>query len=451
MPSRRFAPIAVIVLVWSGLAFYYYVGAAVHAEKVNWFKARGDQIAYLVEAKLIFANWHGLNRPPIPQPRNRMPLYPSFLALFYDPHWTDPEFFDHAKAQNIRLSILLLVTIGSVVYMHLPPIAATNVVLILTFGIFIFKAGYAQSELLFYTFFFLSFVAMWHWLEARATSVAYGAGAGVLAALAHLTKAAMLPFVCVGLAVYSGAAVVEYARSKSLAQLGWRAVQTGAFTVSFLLVLAPYLITSKRLTGDYFYNLGTSVVVWFDGWPQAAVAIQTYQPNGWPPGPRSMRPGPRKYLRDHTVGQIVARFESGFMDMIVRSYATFWYLKYLTIYAMVGLTLAVGCWHDFVAILRIHRTLAIFLLLYGIVYLAATAFYAPSSGTGTTRFLLAHVAPFLFATSRLFSVQAFQRWSRSVAGVTVTLTHVQLFVTATVGFDLVFTLWNRLLTTYGGF
>jgi hypothetical protein len=139
------------------------------------------------------------------------------------------------------------------------------------------------------------------------------------------------------------------------------------------------------------------------------------------------------------------------MDMIVRSYATFWYLKYLTIYAMVGLTLAVGCWHDFVAILRIHRTLAVFLLLYGIVYLAATAFYAPSSGTGTTRFLLAHVAPFLFATSRLFSVQAFQQCSRSIAGVTVKLTHVQLFITATVGLDLVFTLWNRLLTTYGGF
>jgi hypothetical protein len=50
----------------------------------------------------------------------------------------------------------------------------------------------------------------------------------------------------------------------------------------------------------------------------------------------------------------------------------------------------------------------------------------------------------------LFSVQAFQRRSLSIA-VTVKLTHVRIFITATVGLDLVFTLWNRLLTTYGGF
>lgn len=89
-----------------------------------------------------------------------MPLYPAFLAALYDPSWSDDEFFVHAKVQSVGLSVALLAAIGLIAWRSLPPIAALNLLFVLAFGCCIFKAGYTQSELLFYTLHFATFVAM---------------------------------------------------------------------------------------------------------------------------------------------------------------------------------------------------------------------------------------------------------------------------------------------------
>ena len=46
--------------------------------------------------------------------------------------------------------------------------------------------------------------------------------------------------------------------------------------------------------------------------------------------------------------------------------------------------------------LRANPPLLAFLIVYAVVYLLAIAFYYPTSGTGTARFLLAHLAPLFF-------------------------------------------------------
>jgi hypothetical protein len=94
---------------------------------------------------------------------------------------------------------------------------------------------------------------------------------------------------------------------------------------------------------------------------------------------------------------------------------------------------------------------ATFLLLYALVYVAAIAFYSPISGTGTTRFLLAHVAPFLFVLSCFFTRPPFQATQWSVAGARVTPAHFHVLVSAMIATDLIFILWPRLMSTYGGF
>jgi hypothetical protein len=98
-----------------------------------------------------------------------------------------------------------------------------------------------------------------------------------------------------------------------------------------------------------------------------------------------------------------------------------------------------------------HAALAAFVSLYAIVYLPAVAFYEPISGTGTTRFLLAHVAPLLFLLSRFVQSPAFaaDRWR--IGRLTVGVEHMQVLVLLTIGLDLTFTLWPRVMTTYGGF
>src|SRR5262245_66459151 len=95
-----------------------------------------------------------------------MPLYAGYLALFYHRDLSDPAFFEVAKRANIYLSLVLLVALGAIFFHELPALAAANLTGIVAFGIFIFKAGYAQSELLFYFLMFLTFLGCWHLLRS---------------------------------------------------------------------------------------------------------------------------------------------------------------------------------------------------------------------------------------------------------------------------------------------
>jgi hypothetical protein len=444
---------ALIVPIILGLGYYYVAGALEHAATVNTFKARGDQSAYLAEAKLVYDNWHGRNDPPIIQPRNRMPLYPAYLAARYDPRWSDPEFFEHAKRHSVQLSVALLAILGIVVTRLLPALPAANLILILAFGVYVFKAGYTQSELIFYTLNFLTFIALWHLVESRTPRkmLACAILGGVLAALAHLTKAAMLPLAVVFIVVYAIDGLVRSARARRLGPAASHLAGCLLFAASFLVVLLPYLANSKRVHGQYFYNLNTSALIWYDNYPQASVAILSYGPDGWPPGRRSERPGPLKYWREHTAGQILARFENGFRDMVIASYRTFWYLKFVAIYVVSAAMLTAFAWPAVAAIVKRHAAAAAFVLSYAAVYLPAVAFYEPISGTGTTRFLLAHIPPLLFVLSMLFEAPALKERRWTVASVAIGLPHLHLALLLTIGLDLTFTLWPRLMTTYGGF
>ena len=202
-PLRNALPAAAVFVLAIGLGSFYYLAASAHARTVNTSKARGDQSAYLGEAQLVYRNWTGANDPPVLQPRNRMPLYPSFLAALYDPAWSDDEFFVHAKTQSIVLSLLLMAVVGLILWRSLPPLLAVNLFLIVAFGSFVFRAGYVQSELLFDTLNFATFVAMWRLFRVSSprAGIGWGMSAGVLAALAQLTKASMLPLVVMFLIV----------------------------------------------------------------------------------------------------------------------------------------------------------------------------------------------------------------------------------------------------------
>ena len=288
--------IVLAVALASGLAWYYCTASLEHARVVNTVKARGDQSAYLFEAQILYRNWHGLNDPPVVQPRNRMPLYPAFLASFYEPAWTDWEFFDIAKAASVYLSLALLATLGVVLFWQVPWLPAANLLGNIAFGYFVFKAGYTQSELLFYTLHLLTFVACWRMFVDQRSSrrLWYSAAAGVLGALAYLTKAATVPFAALIVVVGIGRALLAFVQTRETVSSALILAAPVSFAAAFLLVVSPYIATSKRVHGQYFYNVNSAALVWYDGYHEAAAALASYGPNGWPPGPRSMRPGLRK-------------------------------------------------------------------------------------------------------------------------------------------------------------
>src|SRR5205814_8356024 len=98
-------------------------------------------------------------------------------------------------------------------FRELPALTAVNLTGIVTFGFFIFKAGYAQSELLFYFLMFIAFLGCWRLLHGVTgwRAVVLAAATGIAAGLAQLTKAAMLPFVAIFVLTYvvSGSCVAS--------------------------------------------------------------------------------------------------------------------------------------------------------------------------------------------------------------------------------------------------
>ena len=446
-------------IVLLGLVAFYYSGATTHSRSLNTLRGRADQSGYLWDAVAIYNARHGGPDSLIGE-RNRMPVYPWLLSWLYDPAMSPDEFFEVGKKWSIYLSFVLLLLFWMVVRRYLPPIAAANLILVMAFGWFIFKAGYLQSELLYYFVFFLTFLVCCRLLTTDEPRQTLGLAilAGTLAAIAHLTKAAVLPLVVVFLLVY-GARVLAplVGRQRAAGQRPrLRTIAVGGtalvlFTSCFLGVLAPYLVNNKRVFGRYFYNVNTTFYIWYDDWPAAMRGTFRHGDGvGWPQMPAHEIPTMRRYLRSHTTQQIASRVAKGLREMVTVSYSRLWYFKYVSMYLLFALALMVSCWSQFIDAVTAHAALSVFLAFHAVAYLLAMAFYQPISGT-TLRMLLAHLGPLLFILSCFFSRPPFRDRTWTIAGVSLTPLHFQLLVGATVGFDLVFSLRQRLMADFAGY
>jgi hypothetical protein len=275
-------------------------------------------------------------------------------------------------------------------------------------------------------------------------SAARGAAAGVLAAVSHLLKASLLPLAAIVVAVCAG----RLAAGRAIAS---RTLALAAFIACFLGVLSPYLVNSKRAFGHYFYNVNTTFYAWYDDWPSASVGTYRHGDGvGWPTMPRDQIPGMRKYLREHSVAQIAGRIGDGLLEMVTVSYTRLGHFKYVVLYGLFAGALVVSNRAAFARLVRGRPALSIFLLLYAAVYLLAVAFYKPISGT-TLRMQLTHVLPLLFVLSCLMVRRPFSETAWRVGGATLTPAHGHVGVSIAIGFDLVFTLWPRLMAEFAGY
>jgi hypothetical protein len=445
--------VACVALVW------YYTSAAVeHGRRVNTSKARGDQSGYLWDAQNVYANWHGRQPPTIIGERNRMPLYAGYLALFYHTGLSDPQFFEVAKKANVGLSLGLLAILGLAFAGRLPLHVAGNLLGVVAFGYFVYKAGYAQSELLFCLLIFLTFLGCWRlfgvvsgWRSAT-TAALTGAAAG----LAQLTKAAMLPLVVIFLTIYLGRLAWSIVHQNGTVArrptAAWQLVSATLFALAFMAVLWPYLSTSKRVFGQYFYNVNSTFYVWYDDWAHASIGTYVHgDAVGWPTLPASELPGPARYWREHSLRRIGARVRSGFADMARTSYATLGYFPYLVVFCAALSFVAVTRRQALAQLVREHAWLAAFLATYAGVYLLAIAFYYPTSGTGTGRFVVPHLTPFFFSLSCCLSSRTMLALRWSLAGRSIGIGSLHALITILLVLDVTFRVWPRLMTTYGGF
>lgn len=445
--AARVALVALVVLCAGAV---YLVGAFEHARRMNTIKRRGDQSSYVQYAKDIYGNWMG-REPAVAGDRNRMPLYPAYQALFYTPDLSDEAFFERGRVTSIALSVALLGIVFAVSSFAMPTIGAVSVTAVAAFTCFVFKAGYFQAELLYYTLHFAAFAATCRLLtlEHRRACWWWAGVVGLVAALSHLAKAAALPLValaCVSLVV---GVPPGPGRSRWRTRIE-RALAAALLASTFLLVLSPYLLTSKQRFGQYFYNVNSTFYMWYDEWGDAIKGTRAHgDREGWPRLPPEQLPGPAKYWREHSLADIGSRIAGGFRQMAIDLWAGFWVFKFV-----VATLLATGyvLWPQrsrLAGLLRAHPSLAGFVVLHLVAYLTLAAFYAPISGTGVARFTLAEYLPLLFVAATL-------RWHPAVRdprqpGRPGRAAHAEWFLMATLALDVPFSIWPRLLTTYAGF
>jgi hypothetical protein len=329
-PARRVLAFGALLLL---LGLYVY-GAMQQVTRVNLDLAASDQRAYMgyavdmVESRYAFVG-----------ERNRMPVYPFLQSLSYRAPMDEQAFFEQGKRVNVVLSILLLCGVAAIVIRRLGwSLHAANVVLVIAFTIFMFKAGWFQAELLFYAVYFCLFVLLWRLLHVPSYWLA--ALAGVVAGIAHLTKAAVLP----GLAIFVAFMGVQAAwwrlhGNRLPGGDGGRAM-AGRFAISavlvaglFLLTVFPYVSTSKRVFGRYFYNVNSTFYAWYDSWDSVKAGTRAHGDDvGWPKMAAAEIPSLSKYLREHTAAQAGRRLADGARNVLHKVTRSYGYFKYLVLY-----------------------------------------------------------------------------------------------------------------------
>jgi hypothetical protein len=384
-------------------------GLAIALTSLYWYGAEGqllhynvnfhliDQSAYMEYARLLRQTGYSY-----PGDFNRMPAYPFLLSLVWREGMTDAKFFLAGKYFNLALSLPLLAGLALLFFQRLPRILALNLVLIIGFTVFIYKAGWVQAELLFYFLNTCLFLLIWRLLKSPTVPLAVLAG--IVAGLAHLTKAAILPSLALFAAFGLWRGVWLWRPS---VRLGGRAIPRGAVkallilplsAAAFLAVLFPYLRVTQRITGHAFYNVNSTFYVWYDSWEQAEAGTKAHGDRvGWPDLPPEEIPSMGKFLREHTAEQIVTRLVDGgrkVMDRVLRSSG---YIDYVGVYgAVLVLAAAVNirrAWEE----IRKNAFPFMFFACYFPAYFLLYFWYAPIAAGD--RLILAQFIPLLLVLS----------------------------------------------------
>jgi hypothetical protein len=396
--KRAILKVFAVILATGILAGLYWYGAYKQMTEVNTGSGYIDQDAYMQYAMDLYESHYTYIGD-----HNRMPVYPFLQSLFYQSKMRKRIFFQEGQLRNLILSLPLLAILAFIFFRRFKPIQALNFILIVAFTIFIFKAGWFQAELLFYFLNFVMFLLMWRLLQQPSYLLAILVG--LVAGIAHLTKASILPGLVIWLLVASlqhlwltirdrGQLIKEGISVISKTRI-WIVPLTG---LVFLATVFPYIQTSKRVFGSYFYNVNSTFYIWYDSWEQATNGTKAHGDRvGWPDMPAEEIPSMSKYLSEHTPTQILMRFTNGaqaVMDQVIHSYG---YFKYIACYAGLLLLAAILKWKQAWQLIRANLFLVLFALLYFAAYFLLYFWYAPI--TSDNRLILAQFIPLFFTIS----------------------------------------------------
>ncbi len=396
------------VLLLTGAALLFFNRAGENARRVNWDITRTDQDAYINQAiRMRNSDYAEVT------PRNRMPIYPGLLSVFLEKGATAEKFFDRGKQINTWLAFVGLIGLGAVYLLRFPRHHALNILFLIAFTVFLFKAPYVQAEILYYLLTFAVFLLMWRLFRRPGWVVALLAGG--LLGLAHLTKASVLPGLLVILVFYPLDAL--WMRCRDGSAPGRRILVALVLGGSFFATVYPYISTSKAIFGYYFYNVNSTFYFWTDSWKEAKSRTKDAgDRTGWPDLPADELPSFSNYVRTHTMGEISWRVVNG-ISLVFNSMAkkgeTYGYLVICLAYLAFAGLLALRSWRLVLRVIGRRPMPALALLAYFCGYYLLVAWYTPV--INGNRFILGLFLPFLFTMSALI-VPLARRWRWNCCG-----------------------------------
>jgi hypothetical protein len=384
--ERRVALLGLTILLVA-----FYVNAAFHYSVINREYWLSDQEAYLQFAREVDAVGF-----PYSGDRVFMPVYPYLQALFLDFSQDGAVLYVQAKFINILLSLLLLPIIFLISRRYFNIYISFLFVSLIAFTLFIYKAAYVQPEILFYFLNFGAFVLMLEILTRPRWNLALFAG--LTLAIAQLTKASVLP----AIALFSIFMLAKIVSQKPWLKLSRRGAGRALASLVLLLLvflasLFPYIRESKAKYGHYFYNVTSTFYIWYDSWTEVREGTRAHgDAVGWPDMPADEIPSLQKYLREHTVVDIVDRFAIGYVQQARNIIFTFALVSFPLLFLVAMIALAWQRWPQARKQIAAHPFLVAFVVAYFSAYLTLFAWYAPIAEFADQRFTYGLYIPFLF-------------------------------------------------------
>lgn len=353
----------------------------------------GDQGAYLAYAQQMHETGYAYVAE-----RNRMPAFPFLLSLIYRPGLTETEFLTRAQTFNVNLSIVLLLALFFIFRRYFPPLYAVSLLCATAFGVFVYRAGHAQTEVLYYFVSFCAFVLLLRSLIAPRWWPAVLSGAAV--GVAHLTKASVLPALGVWIAVFAAQTLWNWrAKSEHGSTKPWRVLGMLVLVIAtFLAVVFPYIQTSAKIYGQFFYNVNSNFVMWCDSPSEAWEFLSAHGNQAkWRELPPELVPSPLKYWREHSIGAIAYRLTHGLRRLATQNLMAIGYYKFVVAFVLAAGVFLVRQRHRGRELLAEKPFAAAFCFLFFALYLLLYAWY--DAIVNDTRFVLSIFLPFIFAMS----------------------------------------------------
>ena len=346
----------------------------------------GDQGAYLGYARHLYESNY-----TVVEDRNRMPVFPFLLSLIYDSSLSETQFLRRAQAFNVNLSILLLLLLFLIFCKFFPPWYAVALTAVTGFGVFMYRAINAQTEVLFYFISFCAFVLLLQMLITERWWLA--ALGGATTGLAHLTKASVLPALGVWVLVWT-----VRKRSDTQADSFGRLGMLALVIATFIAVVFPYIQTSKRIYGQYFYNVNSTFVMWCDSSSEAWSFLNEHgDKDKWRSLPPEQLPSLSKYWREHSIAQIARRVMYGSWNLITQNAMAIGYWKFMAAFVIAGAVLCARQSRRARQLLAENPFAAAFCVLFFCGYFVLYAWY--QAIVSDTRFILSIFLPCAFAAS----------------------------------------------------